>query len=71
MPGGTSKERHIDTRQRVVDGNYQERIPCKKEARQGEGRVLRNTDLIGGTVQIQKGRTGLKKENNKVVSRNV
>lgn len=54
MPGTTSKERHIDTAQGIINRNDQETVTRKEKPRQGQGRILGQGNLVGGTIQFHK-----------------
>eukprot|EP00978_Attheya_sp_CCMP212_P010727 scaffold26078_cov75-Attheya_sp.AAC.1 len=58
MPGGTAKEGNVDAAQGVIDGCDQEGVPGKKESSEGEGRVLGETDLVRGSVEVKEGGAG-------------
>ena len=55
MPGRADEEGNVDAAQSIVDWLDQQSVPRKEEARQGQRRVLRQTDLVSRSVQFQKG----------------
>lgn len=55
MPSRAHKECNINTAERIINGRHQEGVARKEEARQREGRVLRQGNLVGWSLQVEKG----------------
>ena len=54
MPGRRQEQGDIHTTKCVIDGCNQQGVSGKEESRQGQGRVLWQGNLFGGTIEFKK-----------------